>query len=389
MRRIQFLIFLACSLSLPQHLCAQQKAEGSIRFATFNIAMGLKSHGELYAKLESGDDEDLQKVAAIIQQVRPDVLLLNEFDWYELDSALLFIRNYLDKGQFGNQPITFSHGLNGAVNTGTDSGLDLNNNDVLGEPADAWGFGSFPGQYGMAVFSRFPLTLEHGFRFFKWNDMPDALVPTSPDGPAWYADEVYEQLRLSSKSHWDIKIEIGIQSVHFLVSHPTPPVFDGPEDRNGARNHDEIRFWADYIDPQRSAYIYDDGGGSGGLPEGAKFVIAGDLNADPIDGASFDNAILQLLDHKLINASCIPSSEGAQAASAAQAGKNLQHKGNPAVDTGDFNDEYVGNMRVDYVLPSANLEVVACGVFWPGSEQKGQQWIDVSDHRLVWIDVKI
>jgi len=389
MRLIQFPLLLLCSLFLLQPVFAAEKTEGTIRFATFNIAMGLKSHGDLYERLKSGEDEALQKAAAIIQQVRPDVLLVNEFDWFELDSALLFIRNYLDKPQLGNEPISYFHGLNGAVNTGVDSGLDLNNNGVLGDPADAWGFGHFPGQFAMAVFSRFPLTLERGFRFFKWTDMPDSLVPVNPDGSGWYPDDVYKQLRLSSKSHWDIKVEVGIQSIHFLVSHPTPPVFDGPEDRNGLRNHDEIRLWADYIDPGRAGYIYDDAGVKGGLPEGANFVIAGDLNADPVDGASHLNAMGQLLKHPLVNSSCEPISKVAVEASETQGGKNLEHKGNPAADTGDFNDEYVGNMRVDYVLPSATLKVVACGVYWPENGQPGHELIDVSDHRLVWIDVDL
>jgi len=34
---------------------------------------------------------------------------------------------------------------------------------------------------------------------------------------------------------------MGGQVIHILASHPTPPVFDGVEDRNGRRNHDEIR----------------------------------------------------------------------------------------------------------------------------------------------------
>jgi len=389
MRLIQFPLLLLCSLFLLQPVFAAEKTEGTIRFATFNIAMGLKSHGDLYERLKSGEDEALQKAAAIIQQVRPDVLLVNEFDWFELDSALLFIRNYLDKPQLGNEPISYFHGLNGAVNTVVDSGLDLNNNGVLGDPADAWGFGHFPGQFAMAVFSRFPLTLERGFRFFKWTDMPDSLVPVNPDGSGWYPDDVYKQLRLSSKSHWDIKVEVGIQSIHFLVSHPTPPVFDGPEDRNGLRNHDEIRLWADYIDPGRAGYIYDDAGVKGGLPEGANFVIAGDLNADPVDGASHLNAMGQLLKHPLVNSSCEPISKGAVEASETQGGKNLEHKGNPAADTGGFNDEYVGNMRVDYVLPSATLKVVACGVYWPAEGEAGYELIDVTDHRLVWIDVDL
>jgi hypothetical protein len=389
MRLSHSLLFILFSLVLSRAVPADDKSNRTIRFATFNIAMGLEFHSELNERLHSGDDEALQKVAAIIQQVRPDVLLLNEFDWFELDSTLLFITNYLDKPQFDNQAISYAHAVNGAVNTGEDSGLDLNSNGVLGEPEDAWGYGKFSGQYGMAVFSRFPLKLERAFRFFKWSDMPDAMVPTHPDGSGWYPDDIYKKLRLSSKSHWDVSLETGDKTIHFLVSHPTPPVFDGPEDRNGNRNHDEIRLWADYVDPRRSTYIYDDAGNNGGLTEGTRFVIAGDLNADPVDGDSSHKAILQLLEHPMVNASCVPLSKGGEEASLTQGGKNLEHEGNPASDTGDFNDKYTGNMRIDYVLPSATLKVVSCGVFWPGNDQPGQELIDVSDHRLVWVDIEM
>ena len=93
--------------------------------------------------------------------------------------------------------------------------------------------------------------------------------------------------RLSSKSHWDVPVEVGGRTVHVLASHPTPPTFDGAEDRNGRRNHDEIRFWADYVRPGAgSGYIYDDAGGTGGLKPGSSFVILGDQNADPLDGDS-------------------------------------------------------------------------------------------------------
>ena len=71
-------------------------------------------------------------------------------------------------------------------------------------------------------------------------------------------------MRLSSKSHWDVPVTVGAHTVHVLASHPTPPTFDGPEDRNGRRNHDEIRFWADYISSLRSGYIVDDAGRRGG-----------------------------------------------------------------------------------------------------------------------------
>jgi len=385
----RFITLLLCSLIPLQAVLASNPEEQDIRFATFNIAMGLDNRGELYERLISGEDERLKKVAAIIQAVRPDVLLLNEFDRFELDSGIIFIRNYLEISQHENEPISYTHMLDGAVNTGESSGLDLNGNGIPGEPQDAWGFGRFEGQYGMLVLSRFPLRLERGFRRFLWKDMPEALIPMNADGSTWYSDDIYRQLRLSSKSHWDIAVSIGNEQVHFLVSHPTPPVFDGPEDHNGTRNHDEIRLWADYIDPQRSAYIYDDTGLTGGLPGDARFVIAGDLNADPADGDSTNDAILQLLGHPKINTVCNPQSEGAAEASQDQGGKNLEHKGDPATDTGDFGDEHVGNMRLDYVLPSATLKTVDCGVFWPVQGAPGQDLVDASDHRLVWVDIEM
>jgi hypothetical protein len=389
MRLTHSLLLLICYLLLPIAALAVDDSGQKVRFATFNIAMGLQSEGELHQRLASGQDEALKKVAAVIQRVRPDVLLLNEFDWYELDSAVLFINNYLDTPQFGNEAISYAHALNGAVNTGWDSGLDLNGNGVLGEAQDAWGYGSFSGQYGMMVLSRFPMQPQRSFRLFKWADMPDARVPLNPDGSSYYPEAIWKELRLSSKNHWDIEITIENQAVHFLVSHPTPPVFDGPEDRNGVRNHDEIRLWADYVNPQRSAYIYDDTGVDGGLPGNSKFVIAGDLNADPFDGDSSAKAIFQLLENPKLDASCVPISEGAEEASREQGGKNLEHQGNPASDTGDFNDKYTGNMRIDYVLPSATLSVSGCGVFWPASGQPGHDLTDVSDHHLVWLDVEL
>ena len=387
MHMTRSLFLLVCGLTLLPPALAKDENTGQIRFASFNIAMGLASSDELYIRLKSGNDDALKKVAAVIQQVRPDVLLLNEFDWYDIDSATLFINNYLNKPQYERKPIHYAYNLSGAVNTGTPSGLDLNGNGKLAEPGDAWGFGKFPGQYGMTILSSFPLKLARNFRLFKWKDMPGALMPSNPDGTPWYPPRISQQLRLSSKSHWDVSVTVGKHMIHFLASHPTPPVFDGPEDRNGARNHDEIRLWADYIDPDRSAYIYDDSGVKGGLPLNTQFVIAGDMNADPVDGDSTTHAIRQLLEHPLVNASCIPSSKGAEQASSLQAGKNLWHKGDPAADTGDFNDEYTGNMRIDYVLPSTTLTIVGCGVFWPAADEKGHELTSVSDHHLVWLDV--
>ena len=298
-------------------------------------------------------------------------------------------------------------------NTGIFSGFDLDNSGAAGDfvPNDSFGFGFFPGQFGMAVYSMFPIDFDaiRTFQLFLWRDMPGALLPVDPaTGQFWYSDEELDVFRLSSKSHWDVPIAISdadgrkTKTVHFLVSHPTPPVFDGPEDRNGTRNHDEIRFWADYISKSRSRYIVDDQGRRGGLRGGALFVIAGDQNSDPLDGDSIPGSAQQLLEHPKINTKVTPSSPGGSEQAALQGNANTLHVGDPAFDTADFFDGFPpppfggapGNLRADYVLPRKNLRILDAAVFWPLSADPlfplvGTFPFPSSDHRLVWIDVRI
>jgi hypothetical protein len=170
-------------------------------------------------------------------------------------------------------------------------------------------------------------------------------------------------------------------------------VFDGPEDRNGTRNHDEIRFWADYVHPGRSSYIYDDNGVFGGLHGSDRFVIAGDQNSDPLDGDSIPGSIQQLLDHPKVNTKVTPSSPGGTEQAALQGGANDTHLSDPAFDTADFSDSAPGNLRADYVLPRTNMKITDAGVFWPLSTDPlfslvGTFPFPSSDHRLVWIDVR-
>ncbi|ANJ26133.1 endonuclease/exonuclease/phosphatase family protein [Agromyces aureus] len=377
-----------------------QRGSTDLRIATYNLSLNRATAGELEADLSTGDDVQAQTVAEVIQRANPDIVLLNEFDYVpDGRAADLFRTNYLQVSQGGADPVEYPYAFVAPSNTGVPSGFDLNNDGTVGGGDDALGFGLFEGQYGMVVLSKFPIVTSQvrTFQNFLWKDMPGALLPDDPATPAandWYTPEELEVVRLSSKSHWDVPVKVGRSTVHVLASHPTPPTFDGAEDRNGKRNHDEIRFWSDYVSPGKGRYIVDDQGHRGGLGITQPFVILGDQNADPVDGDSVDAAIDQLLDNRRIT-DPLPTSEGAVEASALQGGANATHAGDPRYDTADFADGAPGNLRADYVLPSrVLLKVQDAGVFWPVtadplSRLTGVYPFPSSDHRLTWVDLRV
>ncbi|SKC78386.1 endonuclease/exonuclease/phosphatase family protein [Pseudoxanthomonas indica] len=368
----------------------------TVRVATYNTSLYSDDAGGLIAEL-AGDSAHARKIAAVLQKVRPDLVLLNEFDYDDAHRAAdLFQQRYLAVAQpGGGEALTYPYRYLAPVNTGVPSGLDLDNNGVAGGDGrargnDAWGYGLHPGQYGMLVLSRFPIdaTQVRTFQLLRWSQMPGAKRPMDPaTGKSWYRDEVWSQLRLSSKSHWDVPVQIAGTTVHFLVSHPTPPVFDGPEDRNGARNHDEIRLWHDYLSADKAAWICDDQGVCGGLAAGERFVIAGDLNNDPVDGDGHHDAILELLEHPRVLRQATPRSEGGEETATTYAAAGIEHRGAPAHVTGDFGPRN-GAMRLDYVLPSTGFALIGNGVFWPKKSDPDAAIADGSDHHLVWVDLQ-
>jgi endonuclease/exonuclease/phosphatase family protein len=399
---------------------AAAKHRPDARFATFNASLNRSTAGELVANLSNPGVDSVQvrharNVAEVIQRAAPDVLLINEFDFVGNGTAArLFRDNFLAVSQDGAPAANYPYFFVAPSNTGIASGFDLDNDGNFGGDIgtqrygnDSFGFGEFPGKFGMVVYSKHPIDHRKArtFQHFLWKDMPGARLPNDPakPGPAdWYSPEELNVFRLSSKSHWDIPIRIGRKTVHFLTSHPTPPVFDLAEDRNGTRNADEIRFFADYVTPGAGRYIYDDAGRRGGLKGSRLFVIAGDQNSDPLDGDSIPGAIQQLLDNPNINAGNPPDSEGAVEAAALQGRANATHRSDPRFDTADFNDAAPGNLRADYVLPSRKIGIRESAVFWPLRSDPlfpltGEfdfAWIAVggfptSDHRLVWADLDL
>src|SRR5262245_3244844 len=69
----------------------------TVRFATFNASLNRGAAGQLLTDLATPANAQAATVAEIIQRTRPDVVLINEFDYYpDLQAANLFRDNYLE-----------------------------------------------------------------------------------------------------------------------------------------------------------------------------------------------------------------------------------------------------------------------------------------------------
>jgi hypothetical protein len=392
-----FVYLVSMLLGVSMSTMAQPTQANSLRVATFNVSMEALNYvpyergvtpkltGAELASALANQHQQIRNIAEIIQRVNPDIILLNEFDRTDQKHSNLatFISQYLAKPQQGQTAIAYPYSFQAPVNTGVNSGFDLNRDGKVGVlPEDGVGYGYFPGHFAMVLLSKYPIEMQavRTFQHFKWQDMPNALLTTVPEsGDPWYSTQAWQNLSLSSKSHWDIPINVQGELVHMLASHPTPPVFDGAEDRNGKRNHDEIRFWHDYIEPSKSGYIYDDKQQVGGLAANQRFIIIGDQNASTVEGDAYKAGIGMLLNNPKIQ-DAMPESDGGR----------LQQPENPLAK---YHTAHWG-MRADYVLPSTTgFNLVASGIFWPTKQQATFRLVKdrqaSSDHRLVWLDLQL
>lgn len=427
--------------------------ENTVKLATYNLSFDRDTLEDLSAELnvsperqsvlvsaylndtlvEESDIElaehiiQIRNVAAIIQTQRPNVIMMAEFNndgtGEDLSHLAAFQENYLSVSQSSEgaggipnlEPIEFPFTESYATNTGLVSGLDLDRDGSDGNqlPGDAWGFGFYHGQYAFALMSQYKIDTENTrtFQEFKWKDLNNASIPkvTICDGsetiPAelscgadWYTAEQWEQVRLSSKNHVDAPILVPnadgeLETVHLLMSHPTPPVFDAG--RNQQMNAAEVEFWNHYI--QDAEFIYDDNGEIGGLDQGKHFVIMGDLNLERWDGDGIPEAMEELHNNPLVNqevmnGSLYPTSSGA-----------LEHA-TDSNSTHPYPERITSlfGLAVDYAMPSATLNVTDSGVYWSATGETGRLLFNdervgdygdgkdiSSDHRMVWIEAKL
>ncbi len=336
---------LAAALALPA-------AAETIRIASFDPELTRKGPGLLLRDISRGKDPQILAAAMVIAKANPDVLLLTGFDWDHERAALRAFAQLLARSG-----AEYPHLLAPQPNRGMASGADLDGDGKLAEADDSQGWGSFTGQNGMAILSRIPLGRLTDYSALLWRDQPGNLIEDA------ISPQTAAVQRLSTSSHWDVEI-LTSPPLHLLAFAATAPVFDGPEDRNGRRNHDEITFWLTH------------------LPK-APFVLAGNANLDPVDGDGQHRAIQTLLADPRLTDPLPRSTGGAAAADAGQ-------KGDPGLDTADWPDGAPGNLRVTYVLPSAGQTITGTGVFWPAPGQDLSQAAAVaSPHKLVWVDLEI
>ncbi len=356
-------------------LIASAASADTIRIASFNTELERRGPGLLLRDILRGEDAQITAVANIISHISPDILLINGFDYDNGNIALNAFADLLTE-HGATYPYLFAL----RPNTGMRTGLDMNGDGKTGTARDAQGYGRFQGQGGMAILSKFPI--DHAnvqdFSALLWVDFPAALLPRMNGKPFPSAKALNAQ-RLSTTGHWVVPVNLPNGTINLLAFHATPPVFDGNEDRNGKRNHDEVKFWVSYLDGLLAT-----------PPVKTPFVIMGNANLDPNDGDGRSLAIRNLLAHPKLQDPA-PKSRGGIIASQQQGGVNLGHQTDPALDTVDWPDATgPGNMRVSYVLPSTDFAVSAAGVFWPDADDAAHSLLaDSSRHRLVWVDLEI
>ena len=344
-------------LCLVALLAAGPASAETLRIATWNVGLDRTGPGLLVKALDEGEDPQIAAVVRVMVALQADVILLTSVDYDRGGVALGLLADRLAKAG-----LDYPHRFAVRPNTGMQTGFDVDANGRRGDPRDAQGFGLFSGNGGMAILSRLPIdtAAARDFSGYLWRDLPGGLGQDPPDLAAVQ--------RLATTGFWDVPVKTSSGPLHLLAWHATPPVFDGPEDRNGRRNHDEAAFWRLFLD-----------GALPMAPPDAPFVVLGDGNLDPADGDGLRAGMAALLAH--------PALQDVRPAGT-HARTEPEQSGDPALDTALY--DQLGGLRLDYVLPSAGLTVDRAGVLWPeAGDALLPDLVAASPHFPVWIDIAL
>ena len=346
------------------HVLVGTVSADTLRIAAFDVGMSRDGPGLLVHELEGSPEPSTLAVAAVIRAVRPDVLLLTRFDHDLHGRALDAFRALLRTGPDG---IDYPHAFQRAGERRRAVGAGPRRRRAGDGARRRLGLGpvSRARRYGHRLAAAARRRCGAELRAAAVAALPGAMLPTRPDGSPFPDAERQAALRLSSRSHWDVPVVLEDGGrLHLLASNPTPPLFDGAEGFNRRRNRDEVRFWTAYLD---GTAFTDDQGRRPVPPTGRWWCSGTSISIRSTEPDT--SAVSVLLEHpRLLDPR--PASTGGKAAGSE--GVNGGHDGDPGLDTADWrDDDGPGNLRVDYVLPSAGLKVAGAGVFWPGPASRG------------------
>ncbi|WP_292284487.1 endonuclease/exonuclease/phosphatase family protein [Marivita sp.] len=311
---------------------ANSVAAQDLRLALWHVPLSRKGPGLLLRDLQR-KEPSLMAIAQALRSADADIIVLTKMDYDATGAAVTELSKMVDGGYTDVLPLR--------SNAGLPTGLDLDGDGRLGEPEDTQAFGWFPGQEALAVLSRFSLLRSEirSFNELLWRDIPGS-----------HAEQVDSGLgvqRLSSGGHWVVPVRVptnagGDRVLTLLIGHAGPPVFDGPEDRNGRRNLDELRLWQQIMH-----------GAQGPAPE-PPFAFMANTNLDPERGEGNRSAMAEFLADPRVQDPL------------------------PGQITAEW--DRPGPMRVSYLLPSSDVGVRAAAV-WPSLPEE--------QHRLITLDITL
>jgi hypothetical protein len=329
----------------------------TLRLAIYNVDLSDRGPGLVLQSLQKGGSPAQTALVRNIIALDADILLLTGIDYDAEGKTLAALA-----AQLAQAGLAYAHQVALRPNSGVPTGFDLDGNGRLGDARDAMAYGRYPGEGGMALLSRLPIDTAQlrDFSAYLWSDLPRSLSPDTD--PALRGIQC-----LSSGGHYEVPVILPNGTpLRLLAFYAGPPGFDGTDDRNGKRNHDEAAFWLHLL--------------AGDLPyppPSAPFVLMGQASLDPVDGGGRSAALRQLLDHPLLQDPRPRSTSGR-----VDAGQ----RGDAALDTVLYNG--LGGLRVDYILPARAVTVAASGVMWP--PDGGALATDLATaarHRPVWVDI--
>lgn len=323
----------------------------SVRVATYHTDLRRDGPGLLLRDILSGRDPQVEALAQVVATLAADVIVLQRVDH---DAGLVAAHALRDA--IGAAGWYYPHVFARPPNSGVPTGLDMDGDRRLGRARDAQGFGRFRGAGGMLILSRHPIAKDEvrDFTGLLWRDLPQAQLPRR-DGAPFPSAEAQAVQRLSSVAHWVVPVDLPAGRISLLTWHAAAPSFEGRARQNTLRNHDETRLWSLVLEGWRG-------------PVPGHPVVLGVANVDPEDGSGMRGALDDLIRAPQV--------------------QPLAPQGHAGAATVDWSGLGLGQRRVSYILPAADLRVAASGVFWPAPDDPMAGPVSrASRHRPVWADL--